>query len=363
MPSLLSILPSDLARTRGGAERYAFEFHRALTGVLPSWEVRAVVADSAAARSHVPSGWTAVGGGRARHLSAGDAIGMPTALRELIRGPDVILCHQWRTRATAVLRLATPARRGTALVSMDHGAGTRYGYGLSWLPLPQADVGAHQSAFESSVSPVRARRNVLVRGGVDDRLFVAGDLARERGTDFLLVGRFVPYKGQLQFLEALPAGATASLIGPSDSVDPAYQARVRDAAAARRVSIRHDVSDAELVAAYQDARYTVQVPVDVRRYAGAAPPELLGLTMLEAMACGSVPICPSTGASAEFVRDGETGVTYEAGDVIALRAALGRAHAGGPSAELRGGVLAEATRWTWTAAAEELVGALGIEQP
>jgi glycosyltransferase involved in cell wall biosynthesis len=361
MPTLVSLLPSDLARTRGGAERYAVELHDALTRELPGWQTRGLVAATRDRARHVPPGWTAVGGPGARLLSVGDAIGASTALRHTLRRADVIVCHQWRTRAATILRLAGALRRNTILVGMDHGAGTRLGYVLSWMPLPGADVGAHQSEFEAQISPVQAGRHVTIRGGVDERRFAPADGVTPT-TDFLMVGRFLPYKGQLTFLEQLPAGASARLIGPSDSTDPDYLQAVRDKAAALGVPMRFDVSDQELVEAYRDARHTVQVPIDPRRYEGAAPPELLGLTMLEAMACGSVPICPGTGASAEFVTDGRTGRTYEAESTDALAGVLrGALEDPGAHAALRVGALAEAERWTWTEAARGLIGALGVD--
>ncbi|MTD43085.1 glycosyltransferase [Conexibacter sp. W3-3-2] len=361
MPSLVSILPSDLARARGGAERYAVELHAALRAELPGWEHRALVAVSAGAAEHLPDGWSAVQGRLAGRVSAGDAIGPLDVARVLARRPTVVLSHQWRTRSATTLRAACRLLRGTTLVSMDHGAGTRLGYVLSWTPLPGADVGAHQSVFEQRISPIGARRHCVVRGGIDDARFAPAEDV-EPDIDFLMVGRFVPYKGQLRFLEQLPAGARAVLVGPSDSVDPDYLAAVAAAAREAGVEVRYDVSDAELVATYRRARHTVQVPIDVRRYgsgAGAAPPELLGLTMLEAMACGSVPICPADGASAEFVTDGVTGRTYDAQDDRALAAVLARALADREgTATLRAGAIAESARWTWRAAARELIAAV-----
>ena len=40
-------------------------------------------------------------------------------------------------------------------------------------------------------------------------------------------------------------------------------------------------------------------------------PELMGLTLLEAMACGTPAICSNVAAMPEFVRHGETGFVYD----------------------------------------------------
>lgn len=358
MPSLVSILPSDLARTRGGAERYAFQLQAALSAQLPHWRIRGVVAASEDAELHVPAGWSAVGGSAVTRLPPGDAISARAALR-IARGADVVFCHQWRSRATSAMRASRLLARRRHVLAIDYGGGSRFGYYAAWAPLPAVHLGAHITSFEESQSPVRAPRHAVIRGGVDARRFRALDA--EPTTDFLMVGRFLPYKGQLRFLECLPDGARARLIGPSDSEDPDYRRAVLDRAGTLGVDVHLDAPDIELIDAYQHARYTVQVPVDPRRYQAAAPPELLGLTMLEAMACGSVPICPRTGASAEFVSDDHTGLTYEAGSARSLREVLARAQAGeARRAVLRRGALREATRWTWDNAARELLAAAAL---
>lgn len=355
MPLLVSVLPSDLARTRGGGERYAFALHAALRARLDGWDSLALVGASERADAVVPEGWTALGGERAGRLPAADALPLRDLLGAVPREADVVICHQWRTRATAALRVR---RRRGRLVGIDYGGGSVGGYRLARLPLPWADVGAHISAFEAARSPVRARRHVVVRGGTDPQVF-SPPAREQRDLDVLMVGRFLAHKGQLLVLEALPPGARALLIGPADSEQPDYLAAVRERAAQLDVDLVHDVSDADLVAAYQRARCTVQAPVETVRRRGATPPELLGLTMLEAMACGSVPVAPATGASAEFVRDGRTGLTYVAQSTQDLRRVLSDALADPQGlAAVQRGALEEAPRWTWPAAAEALLAAL-----
>jgi glycosyltransferase involved in cell wall biosynthesis len=51
-------------------------------------------------------------------------------------------------------------------------------------------------------------------------------------------------------------------------------------------------------------------------------PELLGQTLLEAMACAKPAICTDVGGMPEVVIDGETGFVVPPGDAIALRGAL-----------------------------------------
>jgi glycosyltransferase involved in cell wall biosynthesis len=274
------------------------------------------------------------------------------------RGAELVISHQWRTRGTAALRMRRARRRIGALVGIDYGGGSVAGYRLARLPLPIADVGAHISEFEETLSPVRAHRDVVVRGGTAPAVF-APPAVEAREVDFLMVGRFLPHKGQRDFLEALPAGASALLIGPSDTDDRPYLEDVQRLAAARDVEIRFDASDDELVDAYRRARFTAQVPRFLVHRKGAAPPELLGLTMLEAMACGSVPVAPGSGPTAEFVRAGETGVPYDPYADGALAAALREAVSSDERRlALQRGALEESRRWTWPAAARALLDTL-----
>jgi len=50
--------------------------------------------------------------------------------------------------------------------------------------------------------------------------------------------------------------------------------------------------------------------------------ELLGLTLLEAMACGTPAICTDVGGMPEVVRHGETGLVVRAGDAGELAGAV-----------------------------------------
>ena len=59
-------------------------------------------------------------------------------------------------------------------------------------------------------------------------------------------------------------------------------------------------------------------------------PELMGLTLLEAMACGTPAICSRVAAMPEFIREGETGFVFDTPEDLArqLRAPRGRPRPG-----------------------------------
>jgi glycosyltransferase involved in cell wall biosynthesis len=354
VPLLVSVMPTDLARCRGGGDRYAFEMHANLRELLPDWDARALGATTDPEHQPLPDGWTDITRNGRRKPHASDALSLARLLRLVPRDADLVLANQWWTMSTLALRLR-PRRSGT-LVAIDLGGGSLAAARLSRLPLPPVDLVAFKTAYEARVSPVRARRSVILRAGLDNSLF-SPPVREERDIDFLLVARFLPHKGQREFIRALPPGARGRLVCPSGSYDREYEEEVRTLAEERGVVIDVDLSDAELIEAYRHARYTVQVPIAQPQQA----PELLGLAMLEAMACGSVPISPSGGPSAEFGRDGETGVEYRAGDLVDLERAMTTAFTDDERrVRLAAAGVAESHHWTWSAAAEALLDEAGI---
>lgn len=353
---LVSALPSDIARVSGGGERCAFQVHRLLSERLPEWKCVGFGATSQPDTVPLPPAWRNILGGHGQLPPPADALSMRKLLRAYLPA-DVIIVHQWETRACALARAMRAFRPSLQVAVFDHGGSSVTGRRLAATRLPAPDIGAVQSEFEAALTPMRTKRTTMVRGGISREMFSA-DPSASRGVDFLLVGRFEPHKGQLQFLQALPAQSTARLIGSAGTKRPAYRDRVLADAAAAQVQVTIGASDEELVRAYQTSRFIVQVPLRSSD-ATAPPPELLGLTLLEGMACGCVPICPSTGPAAEFVHDRVNGFTYEAESVDDLARVLRHAQAGDfDRRALSATALAASADWTWEGAADRLIEAL-----
>jgi glycosyltransferase involved in cell wall biosynthesis len=114
---------------------------------------------------------------------------------------------------------------------------------------------------------------------------------------------------------------------PLDVVGPVNNAAYLDAlttqAAGKRVTFRHALDDAALVNAYRRALCVV-LPSVYRASDGSETkvPELLGQTLLEAMACGTPAICTNVASMPEIVEDGRTGFIVSPGDRQALRERL-----------------------------------------
>src|SRR5205085_10832980 len=96
-------------------------------------------------------------------------------------------------------------------------------------------------------------------------------------------------------------------------------------AAGRRVRFTGPVADDDLPALYRRASVFVLPTVETTCYGGSvAVTELLGLSVLEAMASGTPVVASRTGGLPEVVRDGETGFLVTPGDVPELHDRLDR---------------------------------------
>ena len=98
---------------------------------------------------------------------------------------------------------------------------------------------------------------------------------------------------------------------------------LRARAAGKCVTFVHDADDEQLVAEYRRAPCVVlpsvyTTPDGQRRRV----PELLGQTLLEAMACGRPAICTDVASMPEVVVHGETGYVVPPGNPAALGSAI-----------------------------------------
>ncbi|HEX6050595.1 MAG TPA: glycosyltransferase family 4 protein, partial [Gemmatimonadaceae bacterium] len=102
-----------------------------------------------------------------------------------------------------------------------------------------------------------------------------------------------------------------------------YFEDLQNRACGKRVMFRTDCDDAALVEAYRRAACVVLPSVYKDIYGGETRvPELLGQTLLEAMACGAPAICTDVASLPEVVDHGQTGLVVPPNDPLALRAAL-----------------------------------------
>ena len=138
----------------------------------------------------------------------------------------------------------------------------------------------------------------------------------ERDGTLLFVGRILPHKGINDFVDALERGMQGAVIGPAPY--PAYFEDLQNRACGKRVVFRTDCDDAALVEAYRRAACVVLPSVYKDIYGGETRvPELLGQTLLEAMACGAPAICTDVASLPEVVDHGQTGLVVPPNDPLA----------------------------------------------
>jgi glycosyltransferase involved in cell wall biosynthesis len=236
-------------------------------------------------------------------------------LPEAFAGADLVHIHQAYTRCTEVGLLLAKGLRKPICVT-DHGGETsRLGqyYGIVEL----ADAIVAYSDFGASL--YRARTPItVVKGGVDSRAFTPSDepLAREH---VLYVGRLLPHKGIERLVRAVPDDMPLIVCGRPYRTD--YFDMLRGLARGKKVEFVTDADDATILDLYRRAMVNVLPSVHVDCYGNHfAAPELMGFTLLEAMACGTPAIGSNLAAMPEFIRPGETGFVFD--DEAELRGQL-----------------------------------------
>ena len=264
-----------------------------------------------------------------RHPAHPVAPGLPRALA----GYDVVHAHQLWATPSRVAALAARARHQPVAVT-DHGLlgherPFEWGGGSRPQP-PAADRLVRRyltvSRYSAEVLAAPAERTSVIFGGVDTSRFFP---ERHSRSGVLFVGRLTPHKGVDRLLRALPKTAELTIVGTAghDLKPPesGYARWLRQLAAedGREVRFLGAVSDAQLLDLYRRTAVMVLPPVEETCYGKPIRiSELLGLSVLEAMACGAPVVASRLGGVPEVVRHGETGFLALPGDVDDLRRRL-----------------------------------------
>ncbi len=236
----------------------------------------------------------------------------PWFLLDLL-GAQVIHCHQYQTFLTNLAVLAGWALRKKTFAT-DHGGGGRnYGRRLhidarltGFLPV---------SRFSAGFYPGLLSKTTAIDSGVNPELFRPQLAERERSV--LFVGRLLPHKGIDYLIQAVGSDVPLRVVGRI--YDRGYYEYLCQLAEGKQVTFLTNASDRDILQAYSTAAVTVLPSVYVS-YNGRQNPmaELLGITLLEAMACETPVVCTRVGGMPEAVKDGETGYVVPPNDPAAL---------------------------------------------
>jgi glycosyltransferase involved in cell wall biosynthesis len=336
----------------GGGERYPLELARALAahaGVsseLISFGRQAAVEREPSGlvrRTLRAVGW--LGGHPAHPIAPG--------LLAAVSGAHVVHAHHMRSLPSQML--AFGRRPGRRLALTDHGL---QGPSL-WRSFDHFLLVSAYSARELRAPASRTR---IVYGGADPgRFFPDTSITR---AEVLFVGRLTPHKGVDRLIQALPTGARLNVVG-STGHDPRLPERdyplvLRGLAEGRDVRFWGPARDEDLPTWYRSAAVFVLPSVERTCYGRPVRvSELLGLSLLEAMASGTPVVASRVGGVPEIVEDGVTGFLVPPGDVLALRERLAQV-LGDPELARRLGQRARervCERFTWAAVAQRCLAA------
>lgn len=298
--------------TFGGAERYTYELARSMARVTPTTLVafgdrprRYATSDGLSVRVLGPA-WR-VRGQPFNRLHAG--------IVRAVADADVVHCHQPCTLASEVAALLARAS-GRRVFASDLGGG---GWGFSSRFNTSRWFHGHLHISEYSrriAGQSESPKAHVIYGGVDTELF-SPDPAVPREPLVVFVGRLLPHKGVNDLIDALPPGLTLELIGRP--YHERYYDDLKQRAAGKRVEFRHDCNDAEVTRAYRRAGCVVLPSVYRDCYGNESiVPELLGQTLIEGMACGTMAICTDVASMPEVVADGVTGFIVPPNDPASL---------------------------------------------
>jgi glycosyltransferase involved in cell wall biosynthesis len=292
----------------GGGERYPLELARAMAALAPTRLV--TFGDSRDERD---------GGLSVRTFRALTHVGTkrlgpvhPALALEIARA-RVVHCHQLHTfLADQCVVLARLFRKPIFLT--DHAGGDRH-FNRRLRTVERATGLLLVSEFNARGFARHAAKIRVIHGGVDTERFGPTGVARRRAA--LYVGRLIPYKSVHTLIEGVRPETEVRLAG--EAYHDEYAAHLHAVAAGRTVRFLGAVHGADLLREYTTAGVSVLPSVETDLYGKRYPKsEILGLALLEAMACETPVVCSAIGGMPELVADGETGLVVPPGDARAL---------------------------------------------
>ena len=293
----------------GGGERYALELARAMSTHVPTKLVtfgkkRQSITDGTL-RIEIYPVWFYFGGKNVNPISL-------AFLPELLDA-DVVHLHQYRIALSDICVLAARALRRPIFAS-DHGGGGRnYAHRLG--------TDEHVTGFLLVSNYLakqysrHAHKTWIIHGGFNPRLFYPRQVPRQRKAIF--AGRLIPFKGINYLVDGVDPDIELHLIGRA--YHPEYYDLLQQLACGKRITFQTALNQEELATEYSTAMVNVLPSVYVDYYGTHhKKSEILGLVLLEAMACGAPVLVTRVGGMPELVPEGEVGFIVPPNDPQAL---------------------------------------------
>ncbi|HEY4250023.1 MAG TPA: glycosyltransferase family 4 protein [Roseomonas sp.] len=289
----------------GGGERWVDNVMQALSVGAPGIE-QAMVAIGARARE------ARRGGVPVRILANERASQVPmdaisAQLWQVFEDHDVIHVHQALTDFGAYACCVATTLRKT-VIATDLGGGANPVMMHGGLRLVDGVLSLSRYA-QSLLPPMPPTATLIATGPVDTERFSPGG-PRAAAPAAICVSRIMPHKGIDRIIRALPPGLRLRIVGRV--YHEPYRALLGELAAGKDVEFIHDADDDRLIALYRQSSLFLQASCFLDIYGSLAPKtELMGLTTLEAMACG-LPIAVSAdgGSLPELVTDAAFGRVF-----------------------------------------------------
>jgi glycosyltransferase involved in cell wall biosynthesis len=186
-----------------------------------------------------------------------------------------------------------------------------------------ANAGAEDNLLWAGARPERLVRMMYGTWGVDVAEFTPDGPSRYAGESptIVFLGRIERAKGVFDLVEAMPmvlAHVDARLVMIGDGPDAeALKQAVVEAGLGAQVSFTGAVKNKDVPGHLRGATVLAAPSRTTRRWA-----EQVGMSAIQAMACGVPIVSTRSGSIAEFIDDGVTGVLVPEGDPAALAAAL-----------------------------------------